>query len=73
MITVLTDEEAVASSDELIAKVARAIVTTRIMHPEASIEALSQVLFIVNGPDWISGSDMARARVAAKKMEPPHA
>ena len=67
LLVVLTDEQSVAHSDELIAKVAYALRMTRASYPEASLEALSQILFMVNGPEWMSHSEMARARIAAKQ------
>ena len=69
MIHVLTDEESVAHADDLIKRVTEAFIYTRIAHPGASVEALAQVLWMVNGPDWISASDMARAKVRAKQSE----
>ena len=69
MIEVLTDEEMVAYAETLIQKTASAIRMTRILHPGASIEALSQVLFMVNGASWMDATDMARVRLLAKKME----
>lgn len=66
MMRVLTDEESVAHADEMIAKVSKALAVTHAMHPHASIEALCQILFMVNGQDWMSAADMARARVLAK-------
>ena len=46
-----------------------AFISTRIAYPGTSIEALAQVLWMVNGPDWIGASDMARAKVRAKQVE----
>ncbi len=68
MMRILSDEESIAFSEQLVAKVTEAFVMTRISHPETSIEALSQVLFMVNGPDWMSPTDIARARVAARGL-----
>jgi hypothetical protein len=68
VILVLTDEEAVAASDQQIERVARAFRQTCASNPGVSIEALSQILCMVNGPDWMSGSDMARARARTKAM-----
>lgn len=68
MIRVLTDEEAVAAWDQQIERVARAFCQTCASNPGVSIEALSQVLWMVNGPKWMGGSDLARARVRAKAM-----
>lgn len=68
MFRVLTDEESIAYSDEMVSKVAKALAYTIIAHPGTAIEALSQVLFMVNGQDWMSASDMARARVKAREM-----
>lgn len=65
---VLTDEDAVASSEEQIERIARAFVSVCSLHPGTSIDALSMVLWIANGANWISASDMARARVRAKGM-----
>ena len=70
MMQVLTDEEAIAHSDALVERVAKAIACTRLMHPEVPIEALSQVLFMVNGQNWMSATDMARVRVKAKSLGP---
>lgn len=73
MIYELTDEESIEHSDKLIEKVADAMACVVRMHHGTSVEALSQVLFMVNGQNWMSGIDMARARVAAKKGEPRNA
>lgn len=66
MLRVLTDEESVAHSDKLIASVAYAMKMTRSHYPGVPIEALCQVLFMVNGPEWMSHTDLARARIAAR-------
>jgi hypothetical protein len=72
MTNTLTDEEAVAFSEELIERVARAFYSicaqVSILEREVLLEAMSHVLWMVNGRDWISASDMARARVRAKGM-----
>lgn len=67
MIHLLTDEESVAHSEALILKVSEAMATTVRMHPGATIGALSQVLFLVNGQHWMCSTDAARARVKAKE------
>lgn len=65
---ILTDEEAVASMDKRIETVAHAIALINAIYPDTSIEALAHLLLMVNGLDWMNGSDMARARVRAKEM-----
>jgi hypothetical protein len=68
MMIELTDEESVAHADKQVERVADAMVATCSRYPGTSIEALSQVLYMVNGANWICASDMARARVRAKAM-----
>ncbi len=68
MLRELTDEEAISGADRQIEQVADALVATCRVHPGTTLEALSQVLFMVNGKDWICASDMARAMVRAKAM-----
>ncbi len=68
MLQVMSDEEAVAASDQQIATVAEAMAHTMRMYPDVPVEALSQVLSMVNGQNWMNGSDMARARVKAKAI-----
>lgn len=68
MLRVMTDEESVASADEQIDKIAKAMAATMSRFPDVPIEALRQMLWMVNGPNWISGTDMARACIAAKRM-----
>lgn len=68
MLQVLTDEEAISHTNELVERVAQALAYTHHTHPAASMEALSQVLFMVNGQGWIGATDMARARVRAKSL-----
>jgi hypothetical protein len=70
MLQVLTDEEAIAHADELVERVAQAIASTRLLHPAASVDALFQVLFMVNGKNWMGATDMARARVRARALGP---
>ena len=70
MLLELTDEEAVAHSDALVKRVAEALAYVRRVHPGAPTDALCRVLYMVNGKDWISASDMARARVMAKALGP---
>ena len=69
MIRILTDEESVECADKAIGGLVTAFISTRIAYPGTSIEALAQVLWMVNGPDWIGASDMARAKVRAKQVE----
>lgn len=66
MLKVLTDEESVAFADEQIARVTQALSSTLLRFPETDIEALKQVLWMVNGSNWISPSDMSRACIAAR-------
>jgi hypothetical protein len=66
----LTDEETIAHAEEQVEHIAKAIACTRLIHPEASVEALAQVLLIVNGQGWIGATEMARARVRAKALGP---
>lgn len=66
MLRVLTDEESVAAADEQIAIVTAALRSTLTRFPETNLEALKQVLWMVNGQNWISPSDLARACVAAR-------
>lgn len=72
MIEVLSDEETVVASDKEIAKLANAIFMTRIHYPETNPEAITQALWMVNGLDWMSASDVARARLMAKEKEAAH-
>lgn len=70
MLIVLTDEEAVKAADEQIARVSLALRSTLSSFPGTDIEALKRVLWMVNGKNWISPSDMSRACVEAKKLNP---
>ena len=67
MIQILTDEESVEATDAQIEKVRRALISTGLSYPGTPIDALRQVIFMVNGPDWLAASDWSRAVVAAKK------
>jgi hypothetical protein len=66
---ILTDEDAVAYTDKLIERVAKAITCVRLFHPDASVDALMQILFIVNGEGWMGATDMARVRILAKSLD----
>lgn len=67
MLQVMTDEESVAWADDLISRVAEALFYACTAHPGTSIDALTQVLWTVNGQNWMGASDMARAKVRAKE------
>jgi hypothetical protein len=68
MLYTLTDEESVQASDEQIKRVAEAFASVCSLHKGTSVDALSMVLWMVNGGNWISASDMARAKVKAKGL-----
>jgi|HubBroStandDraft_2_1064218.scaffolds.fasta_scaffold1906059_2 hypothetical protein len=73
MLRILTDEESVAHADEQIQSVSYALAATVRKHPGTSIEALTQVLYMVNGQSWIAHTDFARAREAARRLLAPPA